>query len=105
MCNQPAASLSAASATGPGEVIDLGGSMSLHTMVRTAAGGPTDMNVDMEGSHDGASWFTLASLTNSTAAPQAVTSERVVRYVRANLLSLTGGASPTVTATIASAAR
>lgn len=102
MCCSPVVALDAVTAIGPGPSIDLGRIMSIHTLVRVLTGSPTSANVSLEGSHDGANWFTLASATTSSAIEVAHGQQRAVRYVRANLTTLSGGTAPTVSATIAS---
>lgn len=108
----PFASLSAVSAVGAGSSADLNGVSDEFTMYVTSTGSPTYL-VHLEGSHDGVNWFTVA--TSSSANPvstvvsggqQAGSSPvasymHLARYVRANLISLSGGSSPTITATIA----
>lgn len=97
----PFVSLSAASALGAGVSRDLEEVLSCHGLVVTVTGSPDMMNVALEGSLDGTTWVAVA--TASGASPAAVfVDARPVRYVRANLTVLTGGTSPTVTATMAS---
>lgn len=103
----PFESLSAASATGVGTSSDLGELADHHTMFVTTTGGGSWV-VALEGSHDDTHWLSLGQVSGSSAGPAQVTTPSsdipgiLVRYVRANLTSLTGGSSPTVTATIAS---
>jgi len=98
----PLTSLNAATATGPGAVKDLEGSFDFHTIFVHSTGGAS-WSVTLEGSHDGVNWDAMATVTYSgnidTMTP---VSGLLVRYVRANLISLTGGTSPTITASIAS---
>lgn len=98
----PTASLSAATATGPGATVDLGVVRSVHTMQTVVTGAPSGVTVNLEGSLTGGAWVTLASSTSTTGDVQTA-SGKAVRYVRANLATLTGGTGPTVTAYIASA--
>lgn len=99
----PTTSLNAATATGPGTVVDLGVVRSSHTMQTTVTGAPASVSVNLEGSLAAAGpWAVLANSTSTTGDVQTATG-KAVRYVRANLVTLTGGTSPTVTALIASA--
>jgi hypothetical protein len=94
----PTASLSAATATGPGTVVDLGVVRSSHTMQTTVSGAPATVSVNLEGSLAAAGpWAVLANSTSTTGDVQTA-SGKAVRYVRANLVTLTGGTAPTVTA-------
>lgn len=99
----PTTSLNAATATGPGTVVDLGVVRSSHTMQTTVTGAPAAVSVNLEGSLAAAGpWAVLANSTSTTGDVQTATG-KAVRYVRANLVTLTGGTSPAVTALIASA--
>lgn len=99
----PTTSLSAATATGPGATVDLGVVRSSHTMQTSTTGAPTGVTVNLEGSLSASGpWATLVASTSTTGDVQTV-SGKAVRYVRANLVTLTGGTAPTVTALIASA--
>ncbi|MFJ1539298.1 hypothetical protein ACIODS_12215 [Micromonospora chalcea] len=102
----PFTSLNAATSTGVGVARDYETSLRYHTIHVTVAGSPNGANVSLEGSHDGQRWFLLGAVGVGTGQTQAVrtVNEHFVRYVRANLTDLSGGTSPTVTATIASAA-
>lgn len=73
-----------------------------HSVQIVITGAPTAVTVDLEGSLDGSSWASLAShvlsageLTAALALFHVV--DKPVRFVRANLLTLTGGTAPTVT--------
>jgi hypothetical protein len=99
----PTTSLNAATATGAGPVVDLGVVRSSHTLQTTVTGAPTGVSVNLEGSLAvGGPWAVLANSTSTTGDVQTA-SGKAVRYVRANLVTLTGGTAPTVTALIASA--
>lgn len=94
----PFTSLSGVSVIGAGTSRDLERLCRQFTMVvsGTSGGGFT---IVLEGSHDGTAWVSLAT---SGGTPTAVTvSTHWVRHIRANLTTLYGGPSPTVTATIA----
>lgn len=103
----PQTSLAAATAAGPGAPVDLGELADHHTMFVTTAGGAS-WAVALEGSHDAANWLSLGQLSGTSAGPVQLTVPSggnvgtLVRYVRANVTGLSGGAAPTVTATIAS---
>ena len=99
----PNTSLAAATATGPGVVTDLGVVRTAHALDTTITGSPSAVTVNLEGSLDGTAWVVLATST-ATAGDVQTVSGKGVRYVRANLVALTGGTAPTVTALIASAA-
>lgn len=104
----PFTSLSAATATGPGASHDLGELAAHHTMLSTVTGRASGWTIVLEGSHDDAHWVSLGQSSGSSTAtiettvPTTALPGTLVRYVRANLTDLTGGSSPTVTATIAS---
>lgn len=103
----PFTSLNAATTTGAGSSRDLGELADHHTMLFTVTGGAS-WTIVLEGSHDDTHWLSLGQGSGSSAGPIEVTVPTtalpgtLVRYVRANLTALTGGSSPTVTATIAS---
>lgn len=98
----PTASLTSAAATGPGTTTDLGVVRSVHTLQTSTTGTPSAVTVNLEGSLAAAGpWVTLVASTSTTGDVQTV-SGKAVRYVRANLATLTGGTAPTVTALIAS---
>lgn len=98
---QPFTSLSDASAAGSGTRHDLGSVLFNHTMnVLVGGTAPTTLTVDLEGSQDGAAWWPLGSV--SDVAGGQITVQAAVRFVRANISTLTGG-PPTVTATLGSA--
>lgn len=119
----PFKSLDAATSTGPGASKDLESVFRIHTIAVVVTDSPTTFTVKLEGSHDEINWYTSGDaqpITESTASyvthdllsavpetlqPQGGQQGKagLWRYVRANLTVLTGGSSPTVTATIASA--
>lgn len=61
-------------------------------------GNPASFLVRLEGSLNGSSWFTLAELSNPVSA--SWNDVRPTKLVRFNLIDLTGGTSPTVTASM-----
>ena len=101
-----ATSLAAVTATGAGTATYLGSVRANHAIQVTYTSNPTAVAVNLEGSLDGTNWRTLGSW--SIAGGQAsgdivwITGKAAI-WVRANLATLTGGTSPAVTATIASA--
>ncbi|MDG4756057.1 hypothetical protein O7630_34500 [Micromonospora sp. WMMD718] len=97
----PFTSLSqATTAPAVGVARDLEASLGNHTMLLTVTGSPPSWQVALEGSHDGQTWFFL-NAGGSSSGP-LVHATQVVRHIRARLSSLTGGESPSVSATIAS---
>ncbi len=98
----PTTSLNAVTATGAGTVVDLGVVRSAHTLQTSVTGGPSAVTVNLEGSLSASGpWVTLVASTSTTGDVQTA-SGKAVRYVRANLATLTGGTAPTVTALVAS---
>ena len=102
----PFTSLDAAAATGAGASRDLEALSGHHTMVVSSTGSPSSVSVILEGSHDGSVWVQLGTAVGAGPSVRTVPGdgvlEHLVRFVRANLVTLSGGSSPTVTATIAS---
>lgn len=96
-------SLNKVTTTGAGEPLTFTKLWKDHTVQVTTTGAPTAVTIDLEGSLDNATFFVLAShvftageLTDSKAMFHVI--DKVVRNVRLNLSTLTGGSSPTVTA-------
>jgi hypothetical protein len=106
-------SLAAVTGVGVGLILDVLVPRSVHTMQVTHTGGPTAVVVDLEGSLDRTNfrqmtrWDSATPLvsgdmvTASVFAGTGIRAYPAVSYVRANLITLTAGASPTVTAIIA----
>ncbi len=98
-------SLNAATATGPGDVAAVSGVNPLGGVPRKIAwekrvtGGPTAVTVNIEGSLDNSNWYTLDT-DNTTANTFKEITQRGAKFIRANLVTLTGGTSPTVTVRI-----
>ena len=63
------------------------------------SGAPSAVTLNLEGSIDNISWFTLDTSTTTTSEMRHI-ANRGVHYVRGNLVTLTGGSSPTVTVKI-----
>lgn len=112
----PFVALNAASSTGPGPVMDLNGTANEFTVFSISTGSPTSLNLHFEGSHDGINWFNMYLGLNAPATGEAISTQYWengcantgftrpkphARFVRMNLITLTGGTSPTVTATVA----
>lgn len=94
-------SLNAVTTTGAGTSAALTVAASTHTYHVIVTGSPTSVNVDLEGSIDGVTWFVLDSSTTTTSEMRHVVN-KLVENIRANLTTLTGGTSPTVTVEITS---
>lgn len=102
--------LNAASSTGPTDVEQVQGA-ARYAIICTATGSPDQVNVSLQGSLDGANWFTLVG-ANEGVLDQFLWSDSTpgnsdvpyyktkgpVSYIRLNLTNLYGGTSPTVTA-------
>lgn len=93
-------SLDAATATGPGAVIAFDVPKVNVSMEVVVTGAPSACTVLFEGSIDGVTFFTLGQTSGSS---RATSTNIAVVAVRANLDVLTGGTTPTVTASIAAA--
>lgn len=96
--------LNAATATGAGSTQKVSQIPSHHTVAATMGGTvvATAVTVDLEGSIDDTTWFQLArhaftagEITAEAAMFHVI--DKPVRYIRANLITLTGGTDPTVT--------
>lgn len=98
----PFTSLTAATSTQAGTAKDLEDSVAVHTMIVTVTGSPTSVSVNLEGSHDNVNWVNLTTYTSTSSGYVSFDSQVRVRYVRANLTAITGGSSPTITASIGS---
>ena len=96
--------LSAATSTGAGSSQRVSMIPSQHTIQATMGGTlvATAVTVDLEGSLDDSTWFQLARHAFSAGEISAEAAmfhvnDKPVKYVRANLITLTGGTAPTVT--------
>jgi len=74
-----------------------------HTVQVTITGAPTAVTIDLEGSLDDTTYISLASYVLTAADLTAAAAmfhvvDKPVRYVRVNLVTLTAGTNPTVTA-------
>lgn len=102
----PTTSLNAASSTGAGASVDIGSPRRMLTMQCIVTGSPSAAVVNLEASLDNVNFTALGqwSLTGGQATGGMISvAGHVVEFARANLLTLSGGSSPTVTALIASA--
>jgi len=97
----PFTSLNAATSTGAGTSKDLESVASTYGVIVTATGGPSTVTCSLEGSHDNVNWYTVPSPTITAAGTFTLFQNLLFRYVRVNLVTLSGGSSPTVTATVA----
>ncbi len=95
-------SLAAVTATGAGTQLLWGTPMTAASMQVATTGSPTSYSINLEGSIDGTTFFTLANVTQATTGLNASSiNVAVFIAIRANLVSFSGGTSPTFTATIA----
>jgi hypothetical protein len=93
-------SLDAVTATGAGALVDLESARASHALQVTHTGSPTAVVVKLMGSLDGTTFTEIGewdSATEANGATVFVTGKPSV-FVRADLGTLTGGATPTVTA-------
>lgn len=104
--------LDAITGTAIGSVRDLGSPMPIHSMQVVHTGSPTVV-VGLEGSLDGVNFDILVTwdsgvqangdmVTASAFSGTGIKAYPVIRYVRANCTTFTGGTNPTLTAQIAS---
>jgi hypothetical protein len=97
-CNSgTAVNTQAFSTVSAGATVDLGYARGTHTMQTKSTGTPATVSITLQGSLDGSTWATLATSTSTTGDMQQAV-DKPVRYLRANLGTLTGGTTPTVTA-------
>ncbi|HYE59423.1 MAG TPA: hypothetical protein VD948_13000 [Rhodothermales bacterium] len=68
-----------------------------HRWLFTITGSPTNIRIDIEGSLDDSTWFDI-NCWNLVSDGTLYIPNPQVYYARANLVTLTGGSSPTVTA-------
>ncbi|WP_282084000.1 hypothetical protein [Streptomyces tendae] len=98
----PFKSLDAVSGTTAGSIRDLEDSLGGHTMIVKVVGAPTAARVDLIGGHEPSAMVGLGTYVYGDASGGIVHVDRVVRYVRAEVVELDGGTNPSITATIAS---
>ena len=94
-------SLNAATITGAGTSILFDVPHSSHSLIVEVTGSPDACTVHLEGTIDGVNWFGVAQVTISSLITNV--GNFPVMGTRANLVSLSGGSSPTVSAWIAAA--
>lgn len=92
-------SLDAAAATGAGDTVR-GTAANHFTFQVETTGSPTTVVIGAEGSLDGTSWTELNEHTVSGTPDMFHIANKPLEYIRANLKTLTGGTSPTVTVKI-----
>jgi hypothetical protein len=98
-----AKSLDAATSTGPGTLVEFDVPKSIFSMEVVADGSPSSVVVTLQGTLDGTHFVTLGTVSLSGNDFNIIHATSVYVAVRANLTTLSGGSSPTVTATIAAA--
>ena len=69
---------------------------SKHTVQLTVAGSPSTCTYRLEGSLDGSLWSDLSGTQSCTASVMFHVVDKPVSWLRGNLLTLSGGSSPTV---------
>ncbi len=96
--------LNAATSTGAGTSFSLLTVPAKHTVQATMGGTAvaTAVTVDLEGSLDNSTWFTLASHVFTAAEITAEAAmfhviDKPIRFARLNLTTLSGGTAPSVT--------
>ncbi len=95
-------SLNAATTTGPGTAIHFDVPNFWHSMWIQTTGSPDTAAVVVEGTLNGTDWFFLFQVT-APATIAGTGSVFPVIAIRANLITLAGGTSPTVTVWLAAA--
>ncbi len=95
----PIVSLSAASSTGPGAVLDGPACRANAVMVVTSSSGVSAGSVQLQGSLDGTNWYSLGSAVSTSSASTTfspvVVGRAYTRYVRAEIATaITGGTVP-----------
>ena len=96
-------SLNAAAATGAGTQVDFSRPRQYISMQVSFTSNPSPVKVTLEGTIDGVNWFTLATFdTGASGRTGDIIDSNTLSVLsaRANLITLTGGTTPTVTATI-----
>lgn len=96
------ASITAATATGAGTTVSLLVAQANFSMQVVYTSVPSLLIVNLEGSLNGTNWQTLVQWSSASQGNGAIMSAigTPVTYIRANILTLNGGASPTVTVNI-----
>jgi hypothetical protein len=100
----PVRFLNAASSPGPGPQYDYRRFIRKVSYQVTFTGNPTEAKYNIEGSFDGTNWIPLVQLDwpgmtgNQPIWQGDLSFGTLTRFLRFNLVALTGGSSPTVTA-------
>ncbi len=98
--------LSSATATGPGQAwavpLRAAGQFGRYTWQVIPTGTFTALTVTLEGSLDGATWFTLDTI-NSVTGGAASVSAAPVNFLRANVTTFTGGTNVSAMLTLGAA--
>lgn len=70
-----------------------------HTINLVVTGAPSGCTYRLQGSLDAVTWFNISAsdITCTSTVTTFESSAKVTRYVRGNLVTLTGGTAPTVT--------
>jgi hypothetical protein len=90
--------LDVATATGTTEAEEVTGASKYGLQV-AITGGPSAVTVRLQGSIDGTGWADIGSYSATSDGTTFIV-DKPVRYARLNLSTLTGGSSPTVTASV-----
>ena len=69
-----------------------------HTLQVDTTGSPSAATLQLEGSLDGTTWTALSPAMDVSSSTMFHVLDAAVAFVRSNLVTLTGGSSPTVTA-------
>lgn len=88
--------LDAVTAAVDGTALKLSHAFLNHTWEIVVTGAPSAVNVKLQGSLNGTTWYDLADSTTLTSEMKHLANKTVL-YIRAKLVTLTGGSSPTVT--------
>jgi len=89
--------LDTATTTGAGNTVKFSSIPSEWSVSITHTGSPTSVITSIEGSLDGDTFYDLAQHTSIPADEAFHIIGKASKYIRANLITLTGGSSPTVT--------
>ena len=74
------------------------GTASVHSIQLVVTGAPTACTYRLQGSNDGTTWYHISAADiTCTSSIVSFESNKPARFVRGDLKTLTGGASPTVT--------
>lgn len=84
--------------TGATAALGMNGIAVNHSIGLIVTGGPATCTYSLQGSRDGTNWFNItASAVTCTTTTQSNEANKPWPRVRGNLLTLTGGTTPTVT--------